>query len=94
MDKRISIANAGSVLRVEFPIPAGRGAYHVRLDQIKGARDRYIEKERALMMRSYPMLFVNGNDLGEKILAAIWDSQNPPKPEKASPKKTETDETK
>lgn len=93
MDRRINIAQAGSVLKVEFPIPAGRGAYHVRLDQIKGTRDAFIERERRFMNASYPMLFMNGNDLGEKILAAIWDTQHPPKPEKPV-KKAEAEEVK
>jgi hypothetical protein len=93
MDERINIAKAGTELRVEFPIPAGRGAYHVRLDQIKGTREKFIGKERGYLSGSYPMLFKNGNDLGEKILAAIWDTQNPPKPEKPA-KKAETDEMK
>lgn len=89
MDKRINIAQGDQLLTVEFPIPAGRGAYHVRIDQIKGSREAFIEKERRFITQSYPMLFMNGNDLGEKILAAIWDTQNPPKPEKPAGKKAE-----
>lgn len=57
----------------------GKGAFHIRRDQIKGTRENFIKEQRKYFSKSYPYLFGYGNDKGEQMLGDIWDSQHPTK---------------